>query len=425
MIAVIIKSARRDDLDHCRPETISFLLKYHLKLYTMKKILSLFMLLFSTLVMGQHTADKRISISEHQTDDIYLAGNTIRINAIVEGDVVAAGRKITVIDSVQEDLIAAGADINVRGPVKDDIRAAGGRLIIDSEIGDDVILAGGEVTITENAVIYGDLINFSGNIEINGEVKGMLKSYSGELVLNGKVGEEAYLKGGKIIINGEISGASQITAEDFEIGNNARFLKDVEYWSEDAEINFKNSLINSNATYNDDLIPDKKPLPWKGFGLVAFGLWVFYVISAFLILVLLNWAFNDFFVNTVANADKDLLNSFIYGLMYLLGMPLLIVFTFILVIGIPIGVFLFALYIFSILFGHLIAALLMAHYLNKNRNWNFWTIVFVSIGIAIVLRLLTLIPFLGGLVSIVVIAIAYGLFFLFYLQKRKNKIKIA
>ena len=425
MIAVIIKSARRDDLDHCRPETISFLLKYHLKLYTMKKILSLFMLLFSTLVMGQHTADKRISISEHQTDDIYLAGNTIRINAIVEGDVVAAGRKITVIDSVQEDLIAAGADINVRGPVKDDIRAAGGRLIIDSEIGDDVILAGGEVTITENAVIYGDLINFSGNIEINGEVKGMLKSYSGELVLNGKVGEEAYLKGGKIIINGEISGASQITAEDFEIGNNARFLKDVEYWSEDAEINFKNSLINSNATYNDDLIPDKKPLPWKGFGLVAFGLWVFYVISAFLILVLLNWAFNDFFVNTVANADKDLLNSFIYGLMYLLGMPLLIVFTFILVIGIPIGVFLFTLYIFSILFGHLIAALLMAHYLNKNRNWNFWTIVFVSIGIAIVLRLLTLIPFLGGLVSIVVIAIAYGLFFLFYLQKRKNKIKIA
>ena len=59
----------------------------------MKKILGLLMLMFSTLALGQHTADKRILISEHQPDDIYLAGNTIRINAIVEGDVVAAGRK--------------------------------------------------------------------------------------------------------------------------------------------------------------------------------------------------------------------------------------------------------------------------------------------------------------------------------------------
>lgn len=391
----------------------------------MKKILGLLMLLFSTLAMGQHTADKRILISEHQPDDIYLAGETIRINAIVEGDVVAAGRKISVIDSVQEDLIAAGADISVRGPVIDDIRAAGGRLIIDSEIGDDVILAGGEVTITENAVIYGNLINFSGNIEMNGEVKGILKSYSGELVLNGKVGKEAYLYGETILIDGEISGTSQIAAEDIEIGSNARFLSDVEYWSEDPDINFKNSLVNSIATYNDGLIPDKDHLSWKGFGLAAFGLWVFYVISAFLILVLLNWAFNDFFADTVTHLDKDILNSFIYGLIYLLGMPLLIVLTFILIIGIPIGLFLFSVYIFSILFGHLIAALLLAHYLNKNRNWNFWTLIFVSIGIAIVLRLLTLIPFLGSLVSIIVIAIGYGLFFLVYLQKRKNKLKIA
>ncbi|UCD61823.1 MAG: hypothetical protein JSV59_04440 [Flavobacteriaceae bacterium] len=394
----------------------------------MKNLLCLFALLFSTLAMGQHTADKRISISQNQPDDIYLAGETIRINAIVDGDVVAAGRKISIIDSLQEDLIIAGADINLRGPVKDDIRALGGRLVIDSEVGDDVILAGGEVTITEDAIIYGNLINFSGNIEMNGEVKGMLKSYSGEIVLNGKVGEEAYLYSETIFINGEISGISKITAEELDIGNDARFLSDVEYWSEDSEIDFKNSLINAKATYNEDLKPDEEHLSWnawKGFGLVALGLWIFYVISAFLILVLLNWAFNDFFADTITHLDKELLTGFIYGLIYLLGMPLLILFTFILVIGIPIGLFLLSVYIFSLLFGHLIVALLIAHYLNKKRNWNFWTLVLVSLGAAIVLRLLTLIPFLGSLVSIIVIAIGYGLFFLVYLQKRKNKLKIA
>jgi len=391
----------------------------------MQKKLLLFGLLFSALTMAQQTTNEKITVSEPEKDDIYLAGETIKIDAIVDGDVVLAGSTITVRDTVRQDLIVAGGEIIVKGYVADDVRAAGGKLTFDSEIGDDVIIAGGEVVITENAIIHGNLINFSGDIEMNGEVKGMLKSTSGDFDFNGKVGKHAYLFGDNIQMNGEILGTSKIVAEELIIGNNAKFHSDVEYWSENREIDFKNALITAKATYNEDLMAEHDNFSWKGFGMAAFGVWIFYILSAFLVLLLLNWAFKALFSKVAKHLDKDLWKSFGYGLIYLFGIPLLIAITFMLIIGIPISLFLLSVYAFSVLFGHLVAALLIAHYLNRDRNWNFWSIIFLSLGIAIALRLLTSIPFLGGLVSAAVIALAYGSLLIVLLQQRKNKLKIA
>ena len=391
----------------------------------MQKIHFILALLFAANTMAQHTAKETITVSEPEQDDIYLAAETINVDAIVNGDVVVAGSTITVRDSVLQDLIVAGGKIIVKGYVKDDIRAAGGRLTIDSEVGDDVIIAGGEVFITENAIIHGNLVNFSGDIEMNGEVKGMLKSYSGDLDLNGKVNGEAQLFGEDIRVEGTILGPSRIAAEDIEIGSSAKFHSDVEYWSEDQNLDFKGTLVNAKATYNENLITDRDLFSWKGLGLVGIGFFIFYVLSAFLIILMLNWAFSSSFSDAANRMDKDLWKSLGYGLIYLFGLPLLIAFTFMLIIGIPISLFLFSIYAFSVLFGHLVAALLITHYLYKDSNRKFWPIVLISLGIAIVLRLLTLIPFLGSLVSIIVISIGYGLLIAALLERKKNKLQIA
>ena len=391
----------------------------------MQKLYFILALLFSVLTMAQHTRNEKITVSEPEQDDIYLAAETIHVDAIVDGDVVVAGSRITVRDSIRQDLIVAGGEIIVKGYVADDIRAAGGKLTIDSEIGDDVIIAGGEVFITENAVIRGNLINFSGDIKMNGEVKGMLKSYSGDLELNGKVHGETKLYGEDIHINGEILGPTKMAAEDIEIGATAKFHSDVEYWSEDRELDFKNHLINATATYNEALIPDGNEFSWKRFGMLGIGFVILYILSAFLILLLLNWGFSNWFSEGANNFDKDPWKSLGYGLIYFFGVPLLIVITFLLIIGIPISLFLLCMYVFSLLHGHLVTALLITHYLNKNSTFKFWNVVFTSLGIAIVLRLLTLIPFLGGLLSIIVIAIGYGLLITIFLKRKKHNLQIA
>lgn len=387
----------------------------------MKTRLFLIGLLCSLLSFGQHEPERDITVSERQNDDIYRAGENIIVDAQVDGDVVLAGSRITVRDSIYQDLIVAGGEIVVKGHVADDIRAAGGKLTIDSEVGDDVIVAGGEVLITKNAIIHGNLINFSGDIEMNGKVDGMIKSYAGDLKMNGSIGKEAALFGEEVIINGEIKGTSKIAAETISIGENAMFHGNVAYWSEGGEVDFKNSLMGKTASFDETLMGDQEEFSWKGFGIAALGFWIFYLFSAFLVILLLNWAFSDFFNSAATNFEQGFLKSLGYGLLYIFGLPLLIMITFVIVIGIPIGLFLSGFYLFSLLFGHLVTALLLSHYLRQRSDakWSFWNVVLLALAIAAVFRLLTAIPILGWVLSLAIIAVGFGLLVLTFYEKRK------
>ncbi|WP_282049556.1 polymer-forming cytoskeletal protein [Maribacter aquivivus] len=390
----------------------------------MKTLLLFFTLLISITAIGQKEKDKDINITEHQTDDFYLAGENIKINAIIDGDLVLAGSNITVKDTVHQDLIVAGGEIIVKGFIKDDIRAAGGKLTIDTEVGDDIIIAGGEVLITENAIIHGNLINFSGDIVMNGQILGNIKSYSGEIKINGTVEKEAEINAEKIYIDGIINGTSKLAAESITIGKNAIFNNNVNYWSEEGSLDFKNSLVGVNASFDESLKGDRKDFTMKSFGIAAIGFWIFYLLSAFLVILILNWAFGNFLYSIAANLNTNFLRNLGYGSIYIFGIPLLILVSFIIIIGIPIGIFLGGFYLFSLLFGHLVTALLFTYFLEtkENKNWGMWTRAFITLGIAAAIRLMTFIPFLGSLLAFIVIAIGYGLivYTLFHREKTLN-----
>jgi hypothetical protein len=373
-------------------------------------IIILFSFLSPFLICAQTETPKKVIISEEKMDDLYITGETIDINAAVFGDLVAAGGTITINDSISQDLVVSGGNITIKGYVADDIRAAGGNLIIDSEVGDDVIVFGGRVIITKNAIIHGDLISFSGNIEMNGEIKGQLKVYAGQLEINGKTDGEAILKGGDIKLDGEIRGKSQLAAKNIEIGENAKFYQDVQYWSEDNKLDFKNSLINVKANYSEALGEESNGFFHKGFGLGSLIFLTICILSAFLIILFLNLIFRKLFSRAAVELNESIPKSLGIGFLYLIGLPFVILLAFIIIIGIPIGFLLLFLYLFSLFFGHLIAALLLTHYLNKRKavSWNFWSIVFIALLIAISLHILILIPILGFLLSILIVALSYG-----------------
>lgn len=393
----------------------------------MKSYILYFSLLLSIFSFSQQKDNKNVILTDNQNDDTYLAGENVRSEAPIHGDMVIAGGDIKVRDTVYQDLLIAGGEIFINGYIADDIRAAGGTLTIDTEVGDDVIVAGGEVYITDNTIINGNLINFSGDIEMNGTVKGMVKSYAGSIEINGTINKEAQLYGEDVIINGIINGPSKIVGEDIQIGKTAKFYNDVAYWSENGEVDFGNSLINATATLDKSLMKEHDGFSWKGFGILAFGVWIFYLFSAFLALLLLNWAFQKFLSTAAANLNTQFFKSLGYGLIYIFGIPIVIIITFFMVVGIPVGLFLGSLYIFSLLFGHLVTSLLFSHYFAQRpeKKWGFWEISLFALLIAAGIRLLTFIPFLGGIIAIVVIALGYGLVAYTFLQgKLIRKVKV-
>lgn len=385
----------------------------------MKTLLTLGLFLASLMAYSQFEANEKISILEPKQDDVYLAGENINVNAKVDGDLVVAGGNIIVTDTITQDLLAAAGEIKISGYIKDDIRTIGGTVIIDENVGDDVIIFGGEIYITKDAIIQGNLVCFSGDIKLDGIVKGMVKIYAGDIVNNGIIEKGAEIYTGKLTMNGEISGKVKLVAENIEIGDNAKFFDDVEYFTESRKVDFKNSMVTKQAIFNPDLVKKDKDFPWEFLGIAAISLWVFYILSAFLIILSINALFKNFFLKVVTFLDNNVLKSLGNGLIYVFGFPILIIFTFIILIGIPIGLFLMPLYIFSMVIGHLVFALLITHYMNKRNayNWGFWKICFLALGIAIAIRLVSLIPFIGFIISIGVIAITYGLISLGLIKK--------
>ena len=391
----------------------------------MKTIVRSIILLLPWLLIGQFQSGDNINIRDTIGDDVYLAGDYLLLDAPVDGDVIAAGNDIHIRDSVSHDVMAAGSEIWLTGTVSDDVRAAAGEINVDSEIGDDLILFGGKVRITPEAIIRGNLTVFAGEVEIEGDIEGDAKISAGTIRMHGVIGGDAQLRTGKLWIDGSIEGQSKIIADKLELGQDARFYDQVIYWTDDGEFDFGNSLINTQATYDKDMVEEYEGHRVGFIGVATLGFWMVYIISAFLLIVLFYLGFRKVFVSAAKQVDKNLPKTLGYGLIYLIGIPIVIGICLLLIVGIPLGFFLLFIYIFSLLFGHLIAALLITNYLN-NRNeksWNFWTICILALAIAIIMRLVTLLPILGFLISVFVIAVAYGSIYL-SLTRTKKGIKI-
>ncbi|WP_435625269.1 hypothetical protein [Flagellimonas sp.] len=359
----------------------------------MRTLTFLLPLLCAMFSFGQTEKTGDILIDNPQTDDTYRAGESIKVNSIVQGDLVIAGGNLVINDSIHGDLIAAGGELYVNGYISDDVRLAVGRVTINSEIQDDLIVFGGEVIVTENAKINGNLKCFGGNVEMNGEVIG-----------------RAEIKGEDVSINGTFYETSKIIGKDFTIGPSAKFHSNVEYWTSEGEIDFRQALVNAEASFDEKLGEEKSNLSATTFGTKSLSLWVFYILSAFLVILILHSLFRNTFSEAVEGLEKNWFKSFGVGLIYLFGIPLLIIIAFLMIIGIPIGLFATGIFLFSLLFGHLIAALLLVYYFKykKAKKWNFWSITFLALCVAIVLRLFTMLPYVGILLSVVILSITYG-----------------
>ncbi|GAB5400565.1 MAG: hypothetical protein Aureis2KO_21500 [Aureisphaera sp.] len=374
----------------------------------MKTIATLFFALYAILSIGQTENTSAISISNLQQDDTYRAGETIEINAVIQGDMVMAGGNLVVNDSINGDLTAAGGELFLNSYVADDVRIAVGRATIDSEIGDDLVVFGGEVILTENAKIHGNLTCFAGNIEIHGNIVGKLD-----------------IKGADVLVDGTIHEASKVIAEDFTIGSNAKFHKEVEYWNSDGEIDFKNSLVNAEAQFNEDLEADASQLSLTSYGTKSLKLWVGYILSAFLAILFLHTLFRKTFPNAVEGLEGNWLKSFGFGLIYLVGIPLAVIIALLIAIGIPLSLFITAIFIFSLLFGHYIASLMVVYYFKhkKSKQWGFWSITLLALLCTILLRLITMIPWVGISLSVVVLTITYGALTLTAFRSKKELVK--
>lgn len=363
----------------------------------------------SPLGAAEPQARERIEISTPQNDDLYLAGERIIISAPINGDLTAAGSSITVSDSIYRDILLAGGDILVTGYVADDIRVFGGTLNIHGSCGGDLIIIGGTVNMHSTARVMGDVIVMGGEIEINGSIEGTLKVYGGNIALNGSVNNDVEIKGGELYLNGIVAGNTVIAAEKLNLGPQARLEKQVRYWTENGEMSFDN--VAANALYDPALGEDFESEGWAGAGFIAFL--IFSLFASLLLSILLVFVFGRYFSRGAHHFQSDFFKNFGFGILYVLGVPVLIALLMTTVIGIPLGLLFLALYLFTLVFAPTFSAVLITYWLKwrNKKEWGNWLMVLISGGIFLAFCLVLIIPFAGWLLGIFVVGASFGAIF--------------
>lgn len=393
----------------------------------MKHIALLFLsisLSIQCLISANLKAGDEVKIQEAKAGDYYVGAGEIVLSTKIDGDFIASGGEIDIQDSILGDLLSAGGRINVNGPVLDDIRVSGGEITIDHYVGGDVIVFGGTVRITEDASIGGDLICFAGEVSIFGPVSGNLMVYGGTVRLRSSVGGEAEIKTGVFDFDGSVSGNMVIQSKSIELGSEANCSGSIRYWQNDGELNFEG--ICDDVNFDEDLAYVEKDVDWSvlttifGIGLVAY--WIIFILATLLVLLLLEFFVSNYFEKVAQQLRSNFVTSFGYGMLYLLGMPILILISFVIIIGFPIGLLALSLYGLSFLFAIAAIGLVVSHYFRSKskQDWSKIQIIGYAMISIIALKIIFMIPLLGAMLKTVAMAAVYGALIKVYFIKRNE-----
>ena len=321
------------------------------------RILAVFCLAL-LLVSGAHgirtvVSDGRTVITEPIDDDVFASGDTI------------------VFDAPIGSLMAAGGAVHVNGPVAGDVVAAGGRISINGTVGGKVVLAGGRV-------------------EVNGMVQRNAIVTAGETVFGpgAKIGRDAEVSGGSFTHQGAVNGTLGVQAGTFE-----------------------NSGTAGKIRYDTAPGRARGPGATNGLeGLVAIlaGVVSLLVAIGYLILGLLLLALAPATARAVEERVRErALPAFVIGLVALVVAVILGMILLVTIVGIPIAVFTWLFVIAALMVAGLVVSLALGRLLAGGSRYGENVYVLFILGF-VILNVLYLVPFLGGLAKFVVVCLGFG-----------------
>lgn len=347
------------------------------------------------VIPGSQDPNLTISANE-QHKNLYLAGGNVTVNGSTLGDLMVAGAVVSIVGDVEQDLTTVGGSLSLSGKIGDDARVGGGNVTINSPIGGDLVLGGGNVALTQKASVGGDLIAGAGNLILDAPVKGQVKVAGGNITINSRIeGDVNVVVGGKNAREGRLV-----------FGPNAEILGMVRYKGP-AEPIIQPGAKVGNIEYTPYTGRSVIKTGWRALATAGFLI----KLVAWMIAGLMLIRFKRLWLKNIAEGVRSRpWESFGWGLVGLLLLPILALLLFLSVVGYYLAFLLGLWYVLMMVFVNLAAAIvtgdLIMKYLAKHNEGLFnWQTVILGV---VVFSLLKFIPVLGWIVMVVIYLLTFG-----------------
>lgn len=314
-----------------------------------------------------------------------------------------------------------GSDGAVGGTVRVDagetyqgnLEAAAGSVVIAGTVEGDVSAAAGSVIVTDSGRVNGSLDAAAGSVVIEGVVEGPLTVGGASLELRegSRVGT---LEAGAadVRLDGAVDGDATVGADTLAVGPTATIGGSLTYDAEDFTL-ADDATVSGSVTRDDSLSvtgPDvfgsdgRSALPsipsWVG---ALYGALVNLLLGAVLLLVAPRFA-----RELVSTGTSRTLRSGGIGLLTLVGTPIVLLVLMLTIVGIPLSLAGFVIFALLLWVTSVYGALVLGTFLvSLAGSENRWAALLVGIG---VVALADFVPFVGGLVSFLVLLVGLGAF---------------
>lgn len=329
-----------------------------------------------------------LGAQEKIVGDLYIAGGSVTSSGSVAGDLVTAGGSVLLNGEVKGDILASGGTVTILGKVLDDVRVFGGNVIITSDVAGDVIAAGG-------------------NVHISGKVGGDVLIAGGAVRLDAPVAGSVRIAGGDVTINSAIVGNVEVQSDKLTLGSGAKITGDLSYHAA-TKAQMDNGAIVSGETAYTPRVNVREGLKQ---GVIAFlSLWF---VLKFLMLLVGAMAFGLFFKKYWDELTKRSLAApmpeFVTGLVTVIVLPIISAVLIATVVGMPLGFLGFLIFFAMMVFGGLIAPVILGNMLSiwlfKKSGETSWKTILLGV---VVFYIAGFIPFVGWLARTFFLLLAIG-----------------
>jgi predicted anti-sigma-YlaC factor YlaD len=330
-----------------------------------------------------------VPASETVDDTLVAAGNTVRIEGVINGDLLAFARTVEIRGTVKGDLVSFAKRIVVSGTVEGRIFDFSQSLDVDGQLGHSIYGFAQSLRVNDGGHVGEGILAAAGDVSLEGEVKRSVDILtSGNVDLSGSIGRDLTMAGVSLTLTNTARVGGNLSArvhqlKEVHIADGATIAG-----KRDIQVQVRESRYARPRFYFHQAV-------W------------------FAAAMLVGWLglllFPGFFRATTQAVGSGWL-SLGLGVGVLAGVPVAMVVVALTLVGIPISLMAFAVYLAAIYLAKVWVGAFLGQTLLKpsgatKGDW----LLGLLVGL-LILTIVEFIPYLGGLVRLGVVCLGLGAF---------------
>lgn len=331
--------------------------------------------------------------------DVYAWANSVSIKGEVNGDVFAGGNTVSVSGKVGGNIFAFGQNVMVISETQETVRAFGSNLVLNSKVGKNAYLFGSTVAINRDTVIGWDLSAFGMSVDMAGQVN-----------------RNADFRVQNLTISNAINGNVNVYLDEqgtLSLLSDARVGGDLNYFGNRQEqlTLSSGSEVTGQTSFKALEVKQEKAQSFWSVVLPIFAFFkIAWLVSFIVVGLLMIWMIPNRFRSFRNDLGALAASDIGWGFVIFILIPAVALFLAVTLIGLPLSALLMAGYFVALFVSQVVAVIVlgMAMVDKLKKTGEPGLVVSLLVG-AIIYFLITLIPFVGWAVRLVVIWLGLGM----------------